>query len=385
MKMRRRPLECDSLETRTMLSVASGHPGALHHAHAMTARAARTATPAAQTMNMNSDAMSPNAAPTDMTQVTGGGLVNVPAAPVYSDVTALQSAASANNLVVFLSQFEALAGSNASTQQLALSILNDSRNVDMAMDNFAGGIAVTLPGNVVGNDAVLAQQMIAAQKVGNVDQAYSSLIVQAEASLVNQVSQLATSAQDASIRAFAAGILPTVQADLAAAQGTGTLAPVGSTPYSSTLDASDLNTLSTYYAINVMEVFLAQITLLVTKPSSIALYSAKLIGDHEQGAVVLGDYAASTGTYLPAAIPAGNASMADAVVAATRTIRPRSTARYNQVYLNQMIMGHTDAFKFTSQVIGTSQNPTLKQFALNVQPTIYMHLISAKTLRRVSN
>jgi hypothetical protein len=47
-----------------------------------------------------------------------------------------------------------------------------------------------------------------------------------------------------------------------------------------------------------------------------------------------------------------------------------------------MIMGHTDALKLTSQVIATAQNPTLKQFAINVQPTINMHLLAAKTLIR---
>lgn len=368
MKTRRRPLECDCLETRTLLSVTPGQMGAHLRAHALPLRAIRVMPPVAHVMTPG--------------PVTGGGLVNVPNAPVSADVLALQGAVSTNNLVLFLSQFEVLSGSNPASQQLALSILNDARDVDLALNGFAGSVAVTLPGNIAGNDQFLAQQMIAAARAGNVDQAFSSLIVQAEATLYTQLSQMSTSAQDASFRSFAMGLLPTVQADLAAAQGTGTLAPVSRTPSSSTLDATDLNTLATYYAINTMERFLGQITLLVTNRSPIALYSAKLIGDHEGGLLALGGYAASTGTYLPAAIPAADAPMAGSVVAALRWARPRNTARYDRTYLSQMIMGHSDALQFTGQVIATAQNPVLKQFALNVQPTIYMHLIAARSLLR---
>jgi predicted outer membrane protein len=334
----------------------------------MTAGMAHAAAPVAQVMTMN--------------PVTGGGLVNVPSAPVAADVTALQGVASANNLVAFLSQFEALSGSDPTSQQLALSILNDARNVDMALNGFAGGVSVILPANIAGGDQALAQQMIAAAKGGSVDQAFSTLIVQAEANLVGQIDHLSTSAQDASIRAFASGLLPTVQADLAAAQGTGTLAPVGVAPSSATLDSTDLDTLSTYYAINVMERFLGQMTLLVTNRSPIALYSAKLIGDHEGAALALGGYAAGTQTYLPASIPSSAAPMAQSVVAGLRWVRPRNTGRYDRNYLNQMVMGHAEALKLTSQVIATAQNPNLKQFAVNVQPTINMHLLAARTLLR---
>lgn len=368
MRTRRRRLECDSLETRALLSGFSRHVGARLPARLMGARMA--------------DVAPPMAAPAAATSpVTGGGLVSVPNAPVDSDVTALQSIASGNNLVLFLTQFEALSGSDPSTQQTALSILNDSRNIDMALNGFAGGVAVTVPVNVVGTDQFLAQQMIAAAKAGDVDQAYSSLIVQAEASLAGQLQQMATGAQDASFRAFAASVLPTVQADLAAAQGTGTLAPVGTTPSSATLDSGDLDTLSTYYAINIMERFLGQMTLLVTNRQPIGLYAAKLIGDHEGGALFLGSYAASTGTYLPASIPAADAPMADSLVAALRTTRPRNTSRYDSLYIREMIAGHTQALQFTDQVLATSQNPVLKQFAVNVQPTINMHRLAAKALR----
>lgn len=368
MRKRRRGLECDCLETRALLSGSSGYIGAHLPARLMAARMADVASPTASAM-----ATSP---------VTGGGLVSIPNAPVAADVTALQGVASGNNLVLFLTQFEALAGSNPATQQTALSILNDARNVDMALNGFAGGLAVTVPGNVVGGDQILAQQMIAAAKAGGVDQAFSSLIVQAEASLVGRLQQVSAGAQDASIRAFAAGILPTVQADLAAAQGTGTLAPVSTTASSATLDSNDLDTLSTYYAINVMERFLGQMTLLVTNRNPIALYSAKLIGDHEGGALALGAYAASTGTYLPASIPSADAPMAQSIVSALRTVRPRNTARYDGVYLRKMIEGHTQALSFTDKVIATAQNPVLKQFAVNVQPTIYMHKLAAQTLLR---
>lgn len=357
-----------------MLSVAAEHLRAIPAVRGMMVMAEHSGASGPQGMG-STPAM-------DSGSVTGGGIATVPAAPSYSDVAALQGVASGNNLISFLTQFEALSGTDQATQQLSLSILNDARNVDMALNGFAGGIAVTLPGNIAGADQVLARQMIAAARGGNVDAAFSGLIVQATSNLVGRLDQMATTAQDASLRSFASGLLPTVQADLAAAQGTGTLAPVGTVATSSTLNASDLTTLSTYYAINVMERFLGQMTALVTNRNPIALYSAKLIGDHEGGTLALGGYAASTGTYLPASIPSADAPMAADIVAALRTVRPRNTGRYDRIYLREMIKGHSGALELTSQVIETTQNPTLKQFALNVQPTIDMHLVSAKTLFR---
>ncbi|WP_165228824.1 DUF4142 domain-containing protein [Aquisphaera insulae] len=373
-RSRKRRLECDQLETRALLSGATGHHVTAVSAHLAMSRMARAAAPAAQMRTMGVGAVAAAS--------TGGSLVNVPTAPGNSDVTALQAVASENNLVVFLSQFEALSGSNPTTQSLALSLLNDARDIDLALNGFAGGHAVALPGNVAGSSQVIAQQMIAGVRSKNVDQTFSTLIVQAETNLLNQVSALSTSAQDASIRSFATGLLPTIQSDVSAAMGTGTLAPVATTPSSTTLGDNDLQTVATYYGINVMERFLGQITLLTTRSVPIALYSAKLIGDHEQGALALGAYAASTGTYLPASIPSALAPMAQTIVTALHKVRPRNTAVYDRTYLSQMIMGHTGALKLTAQVIATTQNPFIEQFALNVQPTIWMHLITAKTLRR---
>ena len=37
-----------------------------------------------------------------------------------------------------------------------------------------------------------------------------------------------------------------------------------------------------------------------------------------------------------------------------------------------MIMGHTQALQCTANVIATTQNPVLHQFAINVQPTIWI-------------
>jgi len=283
---------------------------------------------------------------------------------------------------MWLSQFEAVSGSNATTQQTALSILNDANNIDLALNAFAGSIAATIPPNIGGNNTALAQQMIAGVRSGNTDQTFSSLIVEAETNEVNQFEQMATSAQDASIQSFAAGILPTLQADLAAAQGTSTLPPVSSTPSSATLSSTDLNTLETYYSIDLMERFLGQLTDFVTTNNSVALYSAKLIGDHEGANVGLGAYAASTGTYLPASISSSNVGMVDTVINKLKTVKPRNSSRYDKVYLNQMIMGHTQALQFTENVIATTTNPELEQFALNVKPTIWMHRLAAQTIQR---
>lgn len=370
MKTRRRRLEWDCLETRALLSRAPGAMGP-HHA------------------GMPGDGQgTPGMAEVQgASPVTGGGLASVSTGLGTADVVSLQSAASGNNLVLFLTQFEALSGTDATTRQLAASIMNDARNVELALNAFAGGtgIGVGLPGNATGNDQVLAQQMIAGVKAGNVDSTFSTLIVQAEQSMVAQFQAMATGAQDPALRVFAAGVLPTEQADLAAAQGTGTLAPVSGTPSSTTLDASDLSTLSTFYAINVMERFLGQMTVLVTAKQPVSLYAAKLIGDHGQGVVGLGAYAATTGTYLPPTIPASDSAMASTVVAALGSTRPGRSNRYDAVYLKQMIMGHSAALQYTKTVIATAQNPVLKQFAVNVAPTIYMHLLTARMLYRHPN
>ncbi len=367
MKTRRRRLECDCLEPRTLLSGTHGHMSAHHHAKVAMSGAAHLTAPA------QVDSVSP---------VTGGGLVNVPAAPPASDVMMMQSAASGDELVLFLTQFEVSSGTNAATQQTANSILNDARNVELALNVFANGLAVTLPPNIEGNDQALAQQMIAGVRAGNVDQTYSSLIIQAETAQVNEFQQMATSAQTASIQSFAAGILPTVQADLAAAQGTGTLPPVSNTPSSTMLSSSDLSTLETYYSIDLMERFLAQMTLFVTNRNGIAQYAAKLIGDHEGANIGLGAYANSTGTYLPAAISASNAGMTDTVIAALGAPGAKGTLKYERVYLNQMIMGHTAALQYTRSAIATTTNPDLKQFEINVYSTIFIHRLAAVTLRQ---
>src|SRR5262249_23700797 len=153
MKMRRRRLECEHLETRALLSGSSGHISAQLRHHVMTTVSKPVAAPAAQVETAQS--------------VINGALVN---APSDADVTALPDTASDNTLVLFLTQFEALSGSDASLQQTALSILNDSRDIDLALNTFAGGVAVTLPANVAGTNQALAQQMIAAVRSGNADQ-----------------------------------------------------------------------------------------------------------------------------------------------------------------------------------------------------------------------
>jgi predicted outer membrane protein len=366
MKTRRRRLECDCLETRALLSVAAGPIGGHHHFEAMKARHGHGVTPAAQ---MGS------ASP-----VTGGGLLNVSPAAPGSDDSMLQNAASGNNLVRFLTQFEALSGSNSATQQTAMSILNDAGNVDLAMQSFAGSMGVSIPVVIVGNDQIVAQQMISGVKAGNTDATFSSAIVQAENALVARLQQMATGAQTPSFRSFAAGLLPTVEADQAAANGTGTLAPVSSTPSSATLSSTDLTDVETFYSMDLMEIFVGELTTLVTTTYRDLLYAEKLMGDHEGGNVSLGTYAASTGTYLPAAMNSNDAPAAMTIVSALSATGGKSSAGYDSVYFQQMIQGHTMALQFCNSLIATTQNPVLKQFAVNVVPTVFLHRMGARGL-----
>ena len=349
-----------------MLSVAQGPMGAHHHIQAMKARHGHGASPAAQVGTSS--------------PVTGGGLVSVPAAPASGDVEMMQSAASGNNLVRFLTQFEALSGSNPATQQTATSILNDAGNVDLAMQSFAGSVGVSIPVVIVGNDQIVAQQMISGVKAGNTDQTFSSVIVQAENALVSRLQQMATGAQDPAVRSFAAGLLPTVEADQAAANGTGTLAPVSSTPSSTTLSSTDLS--------DARDVLLDGPDGDLPRPAHHAghdhyrdlLYAEKLMGDHEGGNVTLGTYAATTGTYLPAAIDSADTPAAMTVVAALGATGGKNSAGYDRVYFKQMIMGHTMALQFCDTLIDTTQNPVLKQFAVNVVPTVFLHRMGAHVL-----
>jgi hypothetical protein len=121
-----------------MLSVAHGPMGGHHHFQAMKAGHGHGGSAAAQVGTIS--------------PVTGGGLISVPAAPAGGDVQMMQGAASATNLVRFLTQFEALSGSNAATQQTATSILNDTGNMDLAMQTFAGSMGTSIPVVVAGND-----------------------------------------------------------------------------------------------------------------------------------------------------------------------------------------------------------------------------------------
>jgi predicted outer membrane protein len=366
MKTRQRRLECDRLEARELLSAAQTHFGG--HAQAR------------HSMGGSGSGVS-SAQVGSVSPVTGGGLVNVPPAPSSGDVQMLQGAASADELVIFLTQMEVLSGSNPAVQQTAASILNDARNVELALNAFAGGLGVTLPPNIAGYNQVLARQMISGVRTGSVDPTYSSLIVQAETSLVAQFQQMATSAQDPSVRSFAAGVLPTVQSDLGAALGIISLPPVSDSASSDSLDSSDLSTLETYYSIDQMEHFLGQLTTLFTPRTRVVQYAAKLIGDHESANIGLGVYAAATGTYLPASISSADVPMASTVVAALNVVPGGNTTPYDRVYLRQMIMGHTAALQFTYQTIATTQNPVLKQFATNVEPTVNMLLQVARLLQ----
>ena len=368
MKIRRRRLECEAWRTEHAVGRSCRHVMSHAHPHAMMAKHKHAASPTTEQANTS--------------PVTGGGLVNVPPAPGSGDVGMLQNAASGNQLIIFLTQFEALSGSNSTTQQMATSILNDARNVELALDDFAASDGVSLPGNIsASGDQNLAQQMIYGIKKGQADQTFSNLIVQAESSL----HAVPAGSQAPRTHPFAPsppGSCRPSRMTSRAPQGTTTLAPVSNVASSATLSTSDLNTLETYYSIDLMEHFLGQLTMLVTTKNQDLAYSAKLIGDHEGANAELGTYAASTQTYLPASISSSDSMMAMSVIAGLKTTGPRNSYDYDQNYLTQMIMGHKAALQLTNSLIPTEQNPVLKQFEVNVKPTVWMHLQTARTLYR---
>ncbi len=365
-------MTCEILENRTLLSGA--HAAVKEHAHRRElAAAVRREAAAAVHMAVVDATTSP---------VTGGGLFSVGPVPATSDVQSLQQAAISNNTVMFLTQLGALSSTNATIQQEAGSILNDARNLDLAMWNLANSLGVNLPADIEGSDTSIAAQAATSVNSSTFDQALLGALNQAGTGLASQLQQMATGAQTASIRSFATTALPIVQADLAAAQasasgtGTSTLAPVSTVPSSTTLGGADLPTLELSYSMNLDERFLAQFTTLVSSNVRVQQYNAKLINDHEMMAVQEGMYAAATGTYLPATITGMNIPMT------TMLLNASGSSRYDRMYLKQMVAMHTTDLDANNQTLANAQNPVLRTFAAVAAATDVVHRQGASLLLR---
>jgi predicted outer membrane protein len=170
------------------------------------------------------------------------------------------------------------------------------------------------------------------------------------------------------------------QSDLALLRGlstdTGTPPTTPGGPSSATLSSQDLQTVAKAYSTTIMERFLAQLTATVTRNSSVHSYAEKLISDHEQEAVQIGNYAQATGTYLPASIQGQDVQTSQGVLSAA------SRRNYNVVYLRTMVQTHTQDIQENRQTIATTQNPVLKQYAMDDLGTDFLHRLGAATLLR---
>jgi predicted outer membrane protein len=367
-KRRQRHLAYDILEHRTLLSGA--HGAVKEHAHARALLARREAAVAARPASID-----PPTSP-----VTGGGLFTVGPAPSTGDIQSIQQAAITNNTVMFLTQLDVLSGTNPNIQQTSASILNDARNLDLAIWNLANTLGVNLPADIEGNDVSIAKQVALSANGGSFDQTYLSALNQVGTTLSGQLQQMETGAQAAAIRSFAATVLPIVQADIAAAQATATgngsssLTPVGVVPNSPTIAGADLASLETSYSMNLTERFLAQFTTLVTGNYRVQRYDSKLMSDHEMMAVQEGMYAAATGTYLPASITGMDIPMSMMLVNAS------GTRQYNRVYLKQMVTMHTIDLDLNNMTLSTTQNPEIRVFAMMGAATDVMHRQGAALL-----
>ena len=349
-----------------MLSVAQGPMGAHHHIQAMKARHGHGASPAAQVGTSS--------------PVTGGGLVSVPAAPASGDVEMMQSAASGNNLVRFLTQFEALSGSNPATQQTATSILNDAGNVDLAMQSFAGSVGVSIPVVIVGNDQIVAQQMISGVKAGNTDQTFSSAIVQAENALVSRLQQMATGAQDPARSLLRRGPLADRRGRPGGRERDGY--PRAGQQHPEQLHAQ------LHRPLRPRDVLLDGPDGSLPRPAHHAGHDplsrcalrGEVDGRPRGWECHAGDLCGHHRDLSAGGLRLDDAPAAMTVVAALGATGGKNSAGYDRVYFKQMIMGHTMALQFCDTLIDTTQNPVLKQFAVNVVPTVFLHRMGAHVL-----
>lgn len=407
-KTRRRKLECDILEERALLSgvtglvpaqadVAPAHAAVKSaHAAARTARlnakhmhasirSARAAIRSADALMAAQQAtpLAGTAATGTTGSITGGGLVTVGPPPTSQETDLFQQVAIANNAVAFLTQLEILKGTTSNLQQASMSVLNDARNLDLLAYNTANSLGVSLPADLIGNVKTTVMQAVTAVNGGQFEKAYATALSSVGSTMVSQLQMMEGSNINASLRTFATTALPIVQTDIAALQtvangGTSTLPTVSTSPSSSTLSSTDLNTLATSYSTATTERFLGQLTALTSNNLQIRLYGEKLISDHEMQALQISSYAAATGTFLPASITSSaDLSAAMKVLNAVPTSSGGGTTSYDQTYLMGAVSGHIADMTANENTVNTTTNAVLKQFAISDLPTDLMHLNAA--------
>lgn len=413
-KTRRRKFECDFLEERALLSgitghvtahadVASAHAAAKSahaavksrhvsakslHASIRSARAAVRAGEAflvAQQTTSSGGSTDTGTTGTGTTgSIAGGGLITVGPAPTSQETDLFQQVAMENDAVSFLTQLEILKGTSSGLQQASLSVLNDARNLDLLAGNVANSLGISIPSDLVGTVRTTVQQAVTQLNGGQFDKAFTSAMSSVGSTMVSSLQTLQASGINATLRTFATTALPIVQTDTAALQtvasgGTSTLPTVSTTPTSSTLSSTDLNSMESSYSTALMERFLGQLTDLASNNLQVQLYGDKLIYDHEQAATQLGNYAAATGTYLPPSITAStDLSTAMQVLNAVPTSsNGGATTSYDRTYLQAMVTTHESDLTNDESTVNTTSNTALKQFAVDDITTALMHLNDA--------
>jgi len=367
--MRRRELRCgcESLEERALLSVAHanvhavGHHLALHHK---------------QQAAMEVGQLSPSA-------TTPSIVASAAAATSDSDISALQSAASANNLETFLAQLSMFGSGGSSVQQAALTILNQDRDLDLQLHALADAKGTVVPSDISPSDQPIAQQIVSSVGSSGVDQTtFLNATIQAATQRVSQLQGQVSAAQDADVKTFLQSDLALAQSHLAIEQAllAGSSSAVGSapstTPSSTSLNSTDLQILESSYSTTLTERFLAQFTDLESDNSKVQKYAEKLIDDHEQEALEIGRYASATSTYLPANIQGMN------VQTSVKVLSAANRRRYDTNYLSTMVRSHTMDIQDNRQTLVSTQNPTLLQFATDDIPTDFLHRSGAQFLLR---
>lgn len=298
-----------------------------------------------------------------------------------SDVQSLQQLASANNTVTFLTQLTMLESPRINADPNALKALDDARDLDLALHQVAQSNGTVVPADIEGTDVATARAAVSGINTRFFGQRDSAALLQAGNTLVSDLQHLATS-KSPDLQVISQVFLPVASADvhnleLAMHGGTPVVGtPPSTTPNSTNLGASDLQTLEKSYSTTQMERFLAQFTALETRNNGLHQYAEKLIQDHEMEAIQIANYAQSTGTYLPANIQAQDAMTSE------RVLHFGNTRAYDRVYLRTMVHSHTKDIMDNRLTVATTTNPTLKQFAMDDLGTDWVHRAGAQFLLR---
>jgi len=300
------------------------------------------------------------------------------------DTEALQEIASINNMGMFLSQLALLENVPAGVKQNASIVLTDGRNLDLSIHELASSKGTIVPSDIDSTDEPIAKHVL--DEVGKSDftRTYLESLDLTETLLYGELSHESTAASDASLKLLARNSVPLVSSDLTAVDqletnngsgsGTGGRTVPSGSPHSSTLNSTDLSILATSYSTTLMERFLAQTTAIETSNENVRLYAEKLIDDHEQEAIQIGEYAKATQTYLPAWVRGSDVQTSQHVLSAL------NKPSYDTTYLTTMVQSHTKDIQDNQNTLKTTNNPTLLQFAMDDIPTDWMHRAAAQYL-----